>query len=476
MSTLPKLRAKYGEGIGVEIFFAFPEIFDDQRTFLAADSSTGASSISANGVNFSIGQYIVIGQPGNIGTEIVQIHASTVPTATAITLATALLFPHNRGDVVRFIPYNQITPSRSVDSGANFTGLSAVPIRADSTETYLQRTADASTDVYKFVFTNSSTALSSASSDTTVASGYADNSIWSVKHRALDQLGEKVDSLITDSFLNDQIQEARRLLDFDPRVFRWSFREKFGANVGLLLAGQWSIAVPSDLRDPNTYKNILSLRIGGQNRPLNYQGMLKFNQNYLNVSHSATNGVVAFGASSIALTSTADFDAKGSATIASNSIGGLYTAISYTGNNKTTNTLTGVTGVPAAGFPTAADAWQRATFGLPTSYTISSGYLFFDVPLTTQWDAQNVKMDYYSKIPAITSDSQTFDEPFYDLYVSWLKWRIKYKKANGKIARDNDSDYKDFLDGSTRIIAQETPGQVINFIPDIEGFLSGQGS
>ncbi len=45
-------------------------------------------------------------------------------------------------------------------------------------------------------------------------------------------------------------------------------------------------------------------------------------------------------------------------------------------------------------------------------------------------------------------------------------------KSNGKINRDGDTDWKDWLDGATKLIAQETPMQRVSFVPDIEGFLS----
>jgi hypothetical protein len=200
---------------------------------------------------------------------------------------------------------------------------------------------------------------------------------------------------------------------------------------------------------------------------------VRFQQNYLNVAHSTLNGVVAFGASSITLVSTHDFDDKGSVSVAGGAVGTLHSNIAYTGNNRTTNTLTGVTGVPAAGYITGLDVWQNANFmGLPTAYTIDSGVLKFDVPFYDQLDGRNIIMDYYKQVPVITSDSQTFDEDFYDMYISFLKWKIAYKKANGKIDKDSNSDWKDWQVGMAMVIAQQTISQKINFIPDVEGFLS----
>jgi hypothetical protein len=472
---LPKFRVKSGEQIGNELFFQFPDLQDEQRTYLDADSLASASSLSADGVNFSASQYIVIGQPGNIRTEIVQV--SGAPTATTIQLVSPTQFAHNRGDVIRFIPFNQIVPERSTDTNVTYSALSAIGIRADSTETYLQRPSDSSTDYYRYRWFNSTTSLYSAYSDVEIATGYADNSIWSVKNRALEEIGEQLGDLITDRNLNDWLQEARRLADQNPAVFRWSFRTSFNNVTGQMLSGQWRIAVPTNLRDANSYKNVLSIRIGNQNRPVVYQDRTRFNQNYLNVNHTTVKTQASSGATSLALTSTHDFDASGAITIANNNYNDGLISVTYTGNNRATNTLTGI---PASGTGSinrtvlvGTDVWQRAVFGLPTAYTPGGdGYWYFDVPLKSDYDGMDVKDDHYNTIPAISTDNQTFDEPFYDLYVSYLKFRIKYKKANGKLDRDGDPDWKDWMSGLANLIGQEVPGQRINFVPDVEGFLS----
>lgn len=469
---LPKLRTNYGEEIGVELYFQFPDLSAEEKTFLNADVAASASSLAANGTNFTIGQYIVIGQPGNEFSEILRIHASTPPTSTTITLASNTVFAHNRGDIVRFIPFNQIAAEYSTDTAVTWNTITAVAIRADSTETQMQRTSDLSTYYYRFHFFNSSTSLYSAYSDPVPATGFPDNAMGSIKRRALRALGEKYSDLISDQDLTDWILEGRRLADNNPATFRWSFRTKFEQNVGYLLAGQYRIAVPTDLRDRNTYKNILGIRMGQQNRPCVYQDRTRFNQNYLNVAHTTLGTLANFGDVTLTLTNSRDFDTAGVLTVASGVLGGGVVTINYTANNKATGVLSGVTGIPAAGLAATVDIWQRYVPGLPTAYTIDAGYISFDSPLLPTYDGQNVHMDYYSVIPTMDSDSDTFDEPFYDLYVYWLKWKIKSKKANGKLDRNSDPDYQDFIQGVGTLVAQETPGQRINFIPDIEGFLS----
>lgn len=471
MSLLPKMRTKYGEGIGVELFFSFPELPTDPLTYLDADSAAGASALSANGGDFNSNDYAVLGQPGNEKTELLQVSGAT--TSTSIPLAVATAFAHNRGDIFRFIPYNQIAPEYSTD-GVTYNSITPVAIRPDATETYMQRTADLSTYYYRFRFFNSTTSLYSAYSDVVSAAGYGDNTIWAVKNRALGQLGEVRSDLINDQFLNDCIMEARRIADFNPAVLRWSFRTQFGVIWGQMLAGQWKITAPTDLRDRNSFKNILSLRFGSQNRPLNYQDRRRFNQNYLNVVHTTNPNLITSGAASIVLSSTHDLDASGALMVANNAVGDGLISIAYTANNKTTNTLTGVTGV-TRNISASTDFWQRAVLGTssnPTAYTIDAGTVYVDVPIGTQWDGQDMKGDYYKAIPTIDSDADTFDEPFYDLYVPYLKWRIKYAKANGKLDRDSDADWKDWQAGIGELIGQEVPGQKVDFVPDIEGFLS----
>ena len=471
MSRIPEIRAKYGEGIGVEVFYRFPELYDDQRTYLEADVAVGATTLSCSGQNFSVGQYIVIGNPGNVKTELIQIHTSTPPTSTVITLQTATQFAHNRGDIVRFIPYNQIVPEQSTD-GTNYVVQTTVGIRTDSYETYNQFPNALETYYYRYRFFNSTTGLYSAYSNITVASGFAENTIFAVKDKALRELGEQRSILINETFLNNAIYQARRALDQDVRIFRCSFRRKDDIQIGQVISGTYRVAAPTDLRDRNTHKNILMLRVGRQNYPVIYQDDQRFKQNYLNVGHTTLASAASSGATTLTLTSSADFDSSGTIKVAGSGVGVTQTTITYTSNNRATGVLSGVSGVPAAGLASGSDVWQNATFGLPRGYTIAGGYIYFDLPFSDTYDGQGIKMDYYYTLPTVTNDSDTFDEPFYDIYVPWVKWKIKYLKTNGRIDRKTDPDYQDWEEGALRNIMQETPGQRINFIPDVTGFLS----
>lgn len=458
-------KTKYGESVGVELFIQFPDLSNYPRTYLEADEVSGQTELSANGTDFSIGQYCFIGQPGTEKSEIIRLHAATAPTATVITLASATAFSHERGTMITFIPYNQIVVSRSTDDGVTYSALSGVDIKPDSDFTYIQRAADAATDYYKFRFYNSSDATYSDYSDAQIASGYADNSVASIKRRALDDLGEKITDLITDGFLNDSLWEARRELDQNPMVSKWSFRTSFNTDLGNIVPGTWRIAVPTDLRDKNTNKNILGIRIGKDKNQLSYQQFNDFMLNYENCGHTTLSGAVADTDVTITLASSGDFDESGSIYVAAQSVLGIVDSVDYTANNLSTNVLSGVTGIATGGFASGTDVWQEITFGEPQSFTIFEGYIYFDVPFEDDMAGQNIWIDYYKTMPVYNSDADILDEPEYDLFVNYLKWKIKYKKSNGTLSPQKDTDFQLWEKRKNDLISKEVTGQYIQFIP-----------
>lgn len=463
---IPRFKIKYGEQIGIELFFKAPEIQDNEKTFLSADEASGQTTLSViSGRNFSANDYVVI---GNFGQEDCEIRL--VSSAANATITTdSLVYDHPRGTKVQFIPFNQIVPERSTDSGSNYSALSAINIRSDATETYLQRPSDSSTDYYRFRFYNSTSGNYSQYSDGIVATGYADNSVYSIKQRALRQMGEKIGDVITDEFLNEVLWEGRRELDKDPRVLRWSFRVKYDQDVGNAIPGTYTLTLPTDLRDRKTHKNILSLRFGKDNYPIDYIDKNKMNQNYRNVAHTTLNGALLTSDTSITLTSSGDFDESGTIDIAASAVSGTIDNVSYTSNNESTNIISGVTGIQAAGHSTGRDVWQNATFGMPTEYTVdgNNNQLIFNVPIKDDYAGENFWMDYYTDLTAYDSDGDTLDEPDYDAFVSWLKWKIKYLKANGKINPKEDSDFMDWERRKESMILKEMTDQHVYLEPDL---------
>lgn len=436
---------------------------EKKGTFLTADVASGASTLTIISiVGFAVNQILCIGEIGEENSEIVQTHGVTAPSGTTVTLSAALTFSHNRGTKVYIIDYNQVEISWSATTTGAKTVLDTIAIQADQDETIYKDQVE-TTGYYFSRFKDTINTLYSDYSDPYSFGGLADNTVWAIKDRALNDLGEKLDDDITDKWLNTALWEGRRELDNDKAVGKWSFRIKRNANIGSIIPGTYTLDLPTDLRQPNTADNILSVRIRDQ--VLEYQDINTFNENYIDVKHSTLNGAVLFGAITVTLTDSGDFDESGDIYVAGAAVSDTIDTVSYTANAETTNILSGVTGVQAAGHATGKDVWQNVNFGLPTAYTVDgeNKEIQFDIPFDDDYAGENIYMDYYTVLPAYDSDSDVLDEPEYDMFVSWLKWKIKQRRVGGKLKQAEDPDYAEWLKGKDNLISKEKLGQDISF-------------
>ena len=463
----PKIRVSRGN-IGNEIWIQLPDLSSFEKTFLNADAATAATSMTViSGTNYSANTYAIIGTPGAEGTEIKLLSSAA---ATSLGVA-ALTNAHVQGTIVIFIPFNQIELYSASAVGGTYSQVSGSPvsIRVDSLETFIQQASDATTIAYKARFKNAKDTTYSDYSDEVVGSGYADNTVYAIKHRALDQLDEKIEGIITHLFLEESLWEARR--EVDALRKRWSWRMSFNQDIGDLVEGGWRIAVPTTLRDKNTNKNILSIKIGSSGRHINYLDKRDFDNWYEGIIHTTTSGSTSVGATTITLATARDLAASGSITVGSQ-------VITYTSKTNSTGVLAGVpasgTGSVTATIATATDAWQNASFGEPTDYTLfGDDYIYFNVPFGSDFEGDNLIADFYKALTAYDSDSDVIDEPDYDAFVSYLKYKIKDKKKKGTVKKDTDPDYLDYVKRINAMISREILGQEIKFVPDI-GHLLGE--
>ena len=438
-----------------------------KSTNFSSDTSSSVSSLTVDNITgFAVNNILLLGNLKQEKSEIIKTHSSTSPSGSTITLASTTSFAHSRGDKITLLDWDQIEVSWSSTITGSKTVLATIAIQVDQQNTIYNDTVE-TTGFYFWRYKNSIDSTFSSYSDDIPYAGFADNTVFAIKDRALNDLGYKRDEKITDDFLNKSLWEGRRELDNDEKVLRWSFRQKFDQNIGTLFPGTWKIAVPTDLKDPNTNKNVISVRIGKQNRPLEYQDKVRFNQNYLNIGHTTLNGAITSADTSITLTDSGDFDESGNIYIAGATTQEVNDLVSYTANNEATNVLTGVTGIQSAGHASGTDVWQNISFGFPTFYTVNGGYIYFDIPIEDDLAGENVYMDYWGELVEYDSDADTLDEPEFDMFVSWLKYKIKYRKANGIIDLSKDSDYLEWLKRKNNLINKEILVQNIFLVPDI---------
>lgn len=461
MTILPKIRTKFGEGVGVEILVSPPDLSDNNQTFLTTDYAAGVSSLAVdNGNKFSANEYIVVGRIGGEKTEIVKISAVAAASLTTDTTD----FAHNRGEQITFIPYNQIVIERSTDSGTSYSELATVDIRPDSDKTYYQHSTGASTDYYRARFKNSFATTYSQYSDGLIATGYADNSAGLVIRNALVTLGESIDPVITKEFLFEALHEGR--VELDQMNDRWSFRTVFDYDAGDVIPGHNRLTVPTNLRDPATHKNLLAVKIGAEKLPVTYADKRTLNRWYEGVARTTLNGAITTGSTSIVLTSSGDFEESGDIVIAGAAITDTLDTVAYTSNTESTNTLGGVTGIQAAGHASGAIAWQGASFGYPVEYTVDNSEIVFSQPFDDDHAGENIWLDYYKTMTKINSDTDTFDEPNFMIFVPYLRWRMKARR-NKELKAEEDSDYKKWIEKRNETVQKEYLGQDLHIEVDV---------
>ena len=462
MILLPRLRTSFGSGIGAEVFISHPDL-ETELTFIVTDVSASVSAFTVdNGLKFSANEYLVVGRFGYEKAEIVKI--SGTPTATAINVSTTN-HPHNRGEVLQFIPYNQIILEYSTD-GTTYVALATIDIRADATETYYNHTAGLSTYYYRAKFSNSTSADVSSYSDGQIATGDAENSAGAIIRDALVSMGEKMDDeVFTKEFLLRALDEGRDEIDLHENAGRWSFRTVFDYDAGDCIPGRYTLTLPTDLREPETAQHILSVRIGKDALPLKWVDKIEMNRWYQGVAHSTLTDAVTSASTSIVLGSTGDFDESGAVDFAAESISGTVDNADYTTNTESTKTLGTVTNITDS-HSSGRDVWQGASFGTPTMFTVDNGVMTFNQPFDDDVAGENLIVDYYARKTVLNSFGDLCDENFARIYLPYMRYRIKLRK-NSSMNIQTDPDFISWVEKREAQIQKHFSGQHLRLVVDV---------
>lgn len=461
----PTFRSERG-AVGNDLFIRLPDLTGYPSTTMTADASAGAASLSTQDASpLTVNQYIVVGMPGDPESEIQQV--SAVTSGKTIALQGTVTFPHSNASPVAFIPFNQVRIERSTDSGSTYSTLETVTLRMGNPEFYYQHIGGAATDFYRVRFVNSTSSNTSDPSDGLIATGYGQDTVFSVKRRAVEASGMKMtdvyrpNALVSDVFLNEALFEGRRIVH--NRLKRWSFRQQFDSVIQNVTSGTNSFALPTDLQDRNTSKNMHSLRIGTHRSEITFITKREWNKLQEGRKHTTLGAaIIGVGDTTVTLTDSSDFEESGAISIVDS---GTEDQIDYTANAESTGILSGVTNISAA-HVISLDVWQNPSYGLPRYFTIFEGRAYFDVPVSVDYHAENILMDYYKTVVTVDSDADTFDEPEYDMYVPYLKWRIRQARTQGVVTND-DPDAVEFTRRVEQLVFNELADHPIQFVPSL---------
>ena len=437
---------------------------DKKYTYLAADYSSGTALTVQSITGFGTGKIVLIGEIGQEEAEINQTHTVSSPSGTTVYLNSALTYAHSVDTKLYITEWNQFEVTwAATATGTKSTLTYGTALQADSKETQY---ADATkTSGYYFIrFVDTVGSAYSDYSDPIPYGGFADNTVWAIKDRALKKIDAKIDNLITHDWLNECLWEARR--EYHNAPGKRPFRKKFNQDIGDVATGTYRIEAPSDLEDPSSARNIFGVRIG-QGNIVNFYDKKDFDDDYRDVAHTTLlSPYNSTAATHLSLTNARDFDSSGSVDLEDDTI-------TYSAKDNSTGSLT----ISVAGVTThtaGVDVWQGISFGLPLNYTLiknagETAYIYFNCPFETAYTGQNVWMDYYRTLVVYDSDADELDEPDYDMYVSYLAWRIK-KRLKPDLDETKDSDFIEWMRRKQIALNNEYLGVTIQFTPDIPNF------
>lgn len=430
-------------------------------TTLRVQSIVGFESLTT-----SSGQVLCIGEVGMERSEVITTSSATGPGSTykEVTLSAGMKFDHTQDTKVYIIDWNRSEFQWAATVTGSKSTLAAYPFNLEPDQPTTQFVDTAKSSGYYFVrFNKTIDSTNSDWSDPIPYGGYDDNSVFSIKQRGLDSIGETIDGkVVTNDFLNKKLWEARR--EYHDAPGKRPFRRKFNTVIGSALTGSFRIELPTDVERPWTAENVYGVRIGTEAN-MDYYDKKEWDFDWRDTPRSYLDVPYTKGTStSIWLANGRDF--SGSPTIRVEGTDVACTRI--TGSNNSFTITTHGSWSASGG----SDAYENASDGLPDKFTVfadpgGSAYIYFNRPIETAYVNQNIYADYYSRLLGYDSDADILDEPSYDMFENYLAAHTKHRKNRGADDITKDPDYKVWLFKKGEALARETLSSEIRIRPDI---------
>jgi len=439
----PQITIKHNIGNIIEI----PnQINPKNYTYLSDNFAIGVETLNVdNAIDFTAGTIMLL--LGSMGAENAEFGYASAHTDQTITLV-ATKQPHNRGDLVSEINYDEIEIQKSATIDGTYTVLATLPISVTQQKTIQFDSIGLTTDYYKLRWKNSQTVEFSSFSEPVSVLSYPENSVGSLVSPVLKAMGvSENDSKINTPFCIDAINDARKYTKMKLYGVRHAWLEHFEHPIKIL-AGTNFAPLPDDIDFNETDRSLLAARFitGNVLAPFNltYVDKRSWNQTSFNVGGSEATEVAAIAATTITLESVGDFPIAGFtgvAQVATSAFDQTIMEIEYTGVDFVTNQLTGVTGVTRE-IPVGTQIWVTPTIAQPMMYTVYDDKIVFDRIIPDSMQANNLYIDYYKKETVVSNLYQELPEPYREIYKWYLRYAIKYRKDI--TLAQSDPDYKKF--------------------------------
>lgn len=424
------------------------------QSFLVTNTSSGLTILGVkNAFVFNENQVLAIGEEGNQSSEIIKTATTSAVSGNTITLASTTQQNHSAGSWVKVIPYDQVEVSWSATETGSKSVLLTTTIAIGLLENRYNDTANDS-GYYFARYKNSINGSFSSYSDAAPYDGYTLQSARNAIDNALEMINKKTSEVLSDEFFFLQINNCQ--METLREFKRWSFMQNWSQILTKTTAGTWRVPLPTDCDDQNTTKSIYNFRIG---KELDMIWMDKQDWNDLIGSFPYTTmaSTALSGATSLVLTSSSDFNPTGTVDIRGNSV-------TYTANNKATNTLTVSALTTSIGI--GVDVFQQAGTGDPLYYTTWGGYLYHWPITNSTYAGRNYYLDYYKKLTPITTDTDQIVLPDPTVIQYYLAWKALLKLANGEQTPGSENMMNLYLARREKTKQKESLNREFYFLPD----------
>ena len=423
------------------------------RTYLSNFSAAASSTLTVESISgFGVGQYLLLGLLGNERSEIVRVHTATPPSGSTITLNANTVYRHEVGAPVILFDYNQVEFSRATTETGGKSVLATNDLTPDSMDTIYDDTTN-STGFGFTRFKNSAASTFSDYSDAIPYAGYSLDATFTILDRALSQASATVTPLLTYdnlfSFMNDFVTIANQ------ENTRWSDAKVLNYELDTIATGDWEFTLPTNIAKNTDPTSIIAVHMTGC-QPLRYVAQREWNQMTIDLVTTTNTSAITTGDPTIVLTNSYSFADSGSIQINGD-------VIAYTGNTRATGTLTGVTGIQAAGHAAAQYVFQAGKFDQsdPVAYTISSAGKLRIWPLASATSNDKILwLDYYRLIPTVDSLGDLTLIRNNEWAINYVSWRIKKHLAGASISTV-DPEFQQYLKNLRTGIERDMPSEPI---------------
>jgi hypothetical protein len=433
-----------------------PILVDAVKSFLSANMAAASGTLTVENITgFAINQILLIGEPGNQGSEIIKTHASTAPTGHTVTLAANTVFPHSASTVVYILKFDQVEIYNAPTIAGTKTAFASSPYSLVANSETTDANDVTYTSGYYFArFKNSITTTYSSYSDPAPYAGYTILSARSIIDNALGELNKKTSEVLTDEFAFQQLNNYQSEIISEQK--RWSFMQSFDTNIGETATGVWRVACPTNLDDQFTNRSIWNFRIGTQSDMI-FVDKEKWNDLVSQVAHTTLAVSIVAGAATVTLTDSSDFPDGGTIQIADNQY-------PYTANARTTGILT-LTSVSTTTNTLGEDVFQGASFGNPTYWTIFNNYIYHWPVTAEDYTQRNYYLDYYKKQTAITADSDDVVIPDPTCASYYLQWKFLKRLNNGQETQESLQCKANYQERREKIKQKNSIGRTFRLKP-----------